>query len=397
MAQLIRRQTCFRMVRKQREDLLFQTRDLASWHEVRRLLQPELYTPIFDEQRHPDNAGETASNCKTTENQCVNHSIVGYEVLTKLCRSLKHSLQQKCVQLRHQKYDCYSSNKDSLTPGRTHTEQSIIFHSCVAKAMSKFCNWSEPIPEFNVVLDTLKDNCVSRPTSQNLHGQLLKSNQLSSSNILPYGYRIKVKYPMQSHLVNHYSVGQISIRYFLYPDNKSGRLLSVHHPSITSTHYNLFSSLAVNNNSSQMRQSHILNLEPVLSCSLKRGLISKNSYNFPELKEEDLEESYMRGSGAGGQAVAKTNNCVVLLHKPTGIQVKMHVSRSLEENRKRAREKMVEKLDFHFNGENSFAEQKKAEKRKANKKMKKKAELVREKMKQFREGLNKNENGPDVN
>lgn len=38
----------------------------------------------------------------------------------------------------------------------------------------------------------------------------------------------------------------------------------------------------------------------------------------PTIKEEDLDEQFIRGSGPGGQAVNKTNNCVLLLHKPTG-------------------------------------------------------------------------------
>jgi protein subunit release factor B len=38
----------------------------------------------------------------------------------------------------------------------------------------------------------------------------------------------------------------------------------------------------------------------------------------PKLKEEELDEQFIKGSGPGGQAVNKTNNCVLLLHKPTG-------------------------------------------------------------------------------
>jgi protein subunit release factor B len=39
----------------------------------------------------------------------------------------------------------------------------------------------------------------------------------------------------------------------------------------------------------------------------------------PKLKEEELDEQFIKGSGPGGQAVNKTNSCVMLLHKPTGI------------------------------------------------------------------------------
>ena len=44
------------------------------------------------------------------------------------------------------------------------------------------------------------------------------------------------------------------------------------------------------------------------------------------IREQDLEESFVRGAGRGGQKVNKTNNCVYLKHVPTGIAVKCHVS-----------------------------------------------------------------------
>lgn len=44
---------------------------------------------------------------------------------------------------------------------------------------------------------------------------------------------------------------------------------------------------------------------------------------LPDLKEEELEEQFVRGSGPGGQATNKTSNCVVLKHIPTGLVVKV--------------------------------------------------------------------------
>lgn len=49
----------------------------------------------------------------------------------------------------------------------------------------------------------------------------------------------------------------------------------------------------------------------------------KMNFNLPDLKEEELEEQFVRGSGPGGQATNKTSNCVVLKHIPTGIVVKV--------------------------------------------------------------------------
>ncbi|XP_076127176.1 mitochondrial translation release factor in rescue [Alosa pseudoharengus] len=84
-------------------------------------------------------------------------------------------------------------------------------------------------------------------------------------------------------------------------------------------------------------------------------------FNLPNLKEEELEEQFVRGSGPGGQATNKTSNCVVLKHIPTGIVVKCHQTRSVEQNRKRAREILRLRLDVFLHGEESEVEQNKKE------------------------------------
>lgn len=43
----------------------------------------------------------------------------------------------------------------------------------------------------------------------------------------------------------------------------------------------------------------------------------------PKLNEKDLEEQFVKGSGPGGQNVNKRSSCVVLIHKPTGEEIKM--------------------------------------------------------------------------
>ena len=50
--------------------------------------------------------------------------------------------------------------------------------------------------------------------------------------------------------------------------------------------------------------------------------LKKHTFDYskvPKINEEELEERFVKGSGPGGQAVNKTNNCVILHHKPTGI------------------------------------------------------------------------------
>jgi protein subunit release factor B len=62
------------------------------------------------------------------------------------------------------------------------------------------------------------------------------------------------------------------------------------------------------------------------------------------LKEEDLEERFVRSSGAGGQHVNKTATCVHLRHIPTGIEVKCMRDRSQSINRFLARRELAEQL-----------------------------------------------------
>ncbi|KAI0317867.1 RF-1 domain-containing protein [Amylostereum chailletii] len=66
----------------------------------------------------------------------------------------------------------------------------------------------------------------------------------------------------------------------------------------------------------------------------------------PELKEEDLEESFVRGSGPGGQSINKTQNNVQLTHKPTGLRVTCQETRSLETNRMLARRHLLDKVQL---------------------------------------------------
>nr|CAI5864509.1 unnamed protein product [Callosobruchus analis] len=86
----------------------------------------------------------------------------------------------------------------------------------------------------------------------------------------------------------------------------------------------------------------------------------------PKLLDKDLEETHVRGWGPGGSNVSKTANCVVLKHLPTGMIVKCHETRYLEQNRKRARANLIAKLDNLINGEQSVEAQIRAlEKRKS--------------------------------
>ena len=64
-----------------------------------------------------------------------------------------------------------------------------------------------------------------------------------------------------------------------------------------------------------------------------------------DITESDIEESFIRASGRGGQKVNKTSSCVRLKHLPTGIEVRCQGSRSREDNRFFARRLLCEKIE----------------------------------------------------
>ncbi len=63
------------------------------------------------------------------------------------------------------------------------------------------------------------------------------------------------------------------------------------------------------------------------------------------IREEDLLEKFIRGSGSGGQKINKTNNCVFLKHLPSGVAIKCQMDRSREMNRYLARRELCLELE----------------------------------------------------
>jgi protein subunit release factor B len=63
------------------------------------------------------------------------------------------------------------------------------------------------------------------------------------------------------------------------------------------------------------------------------------------IKEDDIEEKFVRSQGKGGQKVNKTSSCVYLKHIPTGIEVKCMKERSQSLNRFLARRELVKKIE----------------------------------------------------
>ncbi len=93
--------------------------------------------------------------------------------------------------------------------------------------------------------------------------------------------------------------------------------------------------------------------------------------------EKDLEESFVRSGGKGGQHVNKVATCVYLKHIPTATEVKCQKARTQGLNRYYAREQLFEKIERSIKGKKSEQERQRAKIRRQKRKRSKRA---REKM-----------------
>lgn len=91
-------------------------------------------------------------------------------------------------------------------------------------------------------------------------------------------------------------------------------------------------------------------LYPVASAKQNALLQKMKKY---EVREEDLIENFIRGSGSGGQKINKTSSCVQLIHKPSRLEVKCQSARSQALNRFLARRLLVDEIARRMEGEKS--------------------------------------------
>ena len=94
------------------------------------------------------------------------------------------------------------------------------------------------------------------------------------------------------------------------------------------------------------------------------------------ISENEITESFLKGTGPGGQKINKTSSAVQLKHLPTGIVIKHQGTRSRDQNRKVARRLLSERLEELEKGDQSRtalkAERKRVKKASGDKKKKRK-------------------------
>jgi len=112
------------------------------------------------------------------------------------------------------------------------------------------------------------------------------------------------------------------------------------------------------------------------------------------IREEDLEETFIRGTGAGGQKINKTSSTVVLRHVPTGIEVRCQRERSQSQNRILAREELCERIAARRAAEKLEAQNEKEKARRQNRPRPRSLKKKLVKSKRHRSGIKQNRGRP---
>ena len=75
------------------------------------------------------------------------------------------------------------------------------------------------------------------------------------------------------------------------------------------------------------------------------------------IREQELDEQFVRSGGPGGQNVTKVNTCVLLTHRPSGITIRCQEERSQAMNRFLARRRLADRLEERILGRESARQQ----------------------------------------
>jgi protein subunit release factor B len=99
------------------------------------------------------------------------------------------------------------------------------------------------------------------------------------------------------------------------------------------------------------------------------------------IRESDLVEAFIRGSGPGGQKINKTSSAVYLRHRPSGIEIRCQRERSQSLNRFLARRELCDRLEARVEGARSARRQaeEKIRRQKRRRSRRQKERMLREK------------------
>jgi protein subunit release factor B len=75
------------------------------------------------------------------------------------------------------------------------------------------------------------------------------------------------------------------------------------------------------------------------------------------IREHEIEEHFIRGSGHGGQKVNKTASCVQLAYPSGSIDIRCQKTRSQADNRYWARKELCDRMEERILGEKSAKQQ----------------------------------------
>lgn len=114
------------------------------------------------------------------------------------------------------------------------------------------------------------------------------------------------------------------------------------------------------------------------------------------IDESDLDESFVLGSGSGGQKVNKTASCVQLKHIPTGYEVNCQDTRSRTKNREIARSRMCEIFEEIAKQKKQRSARERSRKRYKRSKPSRAAKARMRKQKQMRAEKKKNRQKPSI-